>query len=331
MLVHHEGETVSNWVKRIASILGSKPTGSSVGFNPHPDNSHPQSEIHSEINSSFAKLMHDVTSDERLQGNNSIILKEANKEITKLKGFETKINATISGLNVEPHQKESFSTNIMDGNKPLMSEGDITMDEQDDNLKALQKLRSLPRGSETQVESRIAAIKNLLGEKEIFKTLQMIRWPKGIVCPRCQSSQIVRRDPPPDTPDKRHYYVCLTCKGEGGVSDFDDFTGLPVGTLQGLRQWMLCWYLIGFCSMSQIARVLGISVHEVTQIASFGSQITEIAHDPDAKKKIEAKEKQEKDRKKSFLDKHQQIVEMQEDYTRSASKQPFKPGYKSKK
>lgn len=330
MLVNHEEETVSNWVKRIASILGSKPDDPSVGFNPHPDNSHPESEIHSDINNSFAKLMHDVTSDERLQTNNSITLKP-NKEITKLKGFETKINAKITGLNVEPSQKESFSTGIVGGSTLLMSEGGITMDEQDDNIKALHKLRSLPRGSETQVESRIAAIKNLLGEKEIFKTLQIIRWPKGIVCPRCHSSQVVRRDPPSDAPDKRHYYVCLTCKGEGGVSDFDDFTGLPVGTLQGLRQWMLCWYLIGFCSMSQIARVLGISVHDVTQIASLGSQITEIANDPDAKKKVEAKEKQEKDRRKSFLDKHQQVIEMQEDYTRSASKQPFKPGYKSKK
>lgn len=313
---------MSNWVKRIVSILGSKPTDVSVGFNPHAHSSHHQSEIPSEINSSFAKLMHDVTSKESL-GSNSIIL----KEVTKLRGFDSNIN----GFSVDTPAKVIEETRSEDKNSPLVSEGNITMDEQDDNIKALQKLRSLPRGSETQVDSRIAAIKNLLGEKEIFKTLQMIRWPKGIVCPRCQSSQIVRRDPPPDTPDKRHYYVCLTCKGDGSASDFDDFTGLPVGTLQGLRQWMLCWYLIGFCSMSQIARVLGISVYEVTQIASFGSQITEVATNPDAKKKIEAREKQEKDKRKSFLEKHQQTVEMQEDYTRSASKQPFKPGYKSKK
>lgn len=202
----------------------------------------------------------------------------------------------------------------------------------DDNIKALKKLRSMPRGSETNSESRIAAIKNLLGEKEIFKTLQVLRWPKGVVCPRCHSSKVVRRDPPPNAADKRHYYECLSCKGEGSPSDFDDFTGLPVGTLQGLRQWMLCWYLIGFCSMSQIARVLGLSVYEVTQIASFGSNITQISKESKLQKeKMQMKENLSEGKQEIFYKQQDANVRSQEDYTRSASKQPFKPGYKSKK
>lgn len=204
-------------------------------------------------------------------------------------------------------------------------------EEDSDNLKALEKLRAMPRGSGSSADSRIAAIKNLLGEKEIFRTLQKLRWPKGIVCPRCHSSQVVRRDPPPHAPDKRHYYECLTCKGEGDPSDFDDFTGLPVGTIQGLRQWMLCWYLIGFCSLSQIARVLGLSLDQVARIASYGAHITEIAPEGSLKDALKAKEQRLGDKKKLDKELSRKAVDGQEENTRREGLQPFKPGFKSKK
>ncbi len=195
----------------------------------------------------------------------------------------------------------------------------------DDNIKALKRLRELPRG--TQVDSRIAAIHSLLGEGEIFKTLKMLRWPQGVICPRCHSSNIVRRDPPPDAADQRHYYVCLNCKGDGSPSDFDDFTGLPIGEIRALRQWILCWYLIGFCSVAQIAKVLGISIQEVMQIATLGNELTQLPdNEAELQARVELKDKKTKENRNNRA-----RVDEQEEKTRSASLSPLKPGYKSKK
>ncbi len=208
---------------------------------------------------------------------------------------------------------------------PIQEKKAMTTADENDNIKALKKLRELPRG--TQVESRIAAIENLLGEPEIFKTLKMLRWPQGVICPRCHSSNTVRREPPPDSTDQRHFYICLNCKGEGSPSDFDDFTGLPIKSIRALRQWMLCWYLIGFCSLNQIAKVLGISAQEVAKIAQLGTELTEL---PEEKEKLTATIEQEK-KTQSQHKEFKARVEQQEEYTRSESKSPFKPGPKSKK
>ncbi len=197
--------------------------------------------------------------------------------------------------------------------------------EDDDNIKALKRLRSLPRG--TQVDSRIAAIRGLLGDGEIFKTLKMLRWPQGVICPRCHSSNVVRRDPPLDAVDQRHFYICLNCKGDGTPSEFDDFTGLPIGEMRALKQWILCWYLIGFCSVAQIAKVLGISIQEVMQIAQLGNELTQLKDD---KATLQARQELE-DRKLKETKKLRSKIDEQEDYTRSDSKAPLKPGYKSKK
>jgi transposase-like protein len=208
---------------------------------------------------------------------------------------------------------------------PQMTAKDAT--EEDDNLKALKRLRDLPRG--TQVDSRIAAIDNLLGEGEIFKTLKMLRWPQGVICPRCHSTNVVRRDPPHDSVDKRHYYVCLNCKGEGGISDFDDFTGLPLNSLFALRQWILCWYLIGFCSVNQIAKVLGISLQEVIQIVTLGNEVTELPKKH--RDELQVKEERRIKSKKAHEQGLKEGVVKQEQDTLSASKSPLKPGHKIKK
>lgn len=192
------------------------------------------------------------------------------------------------------------------------------MDKQDE-LDALDRLRALPRG--TQVESRIAAIQALLGEKEIFKTLKKLRWPQGVICPRCRSTNVVRRDPPISAVDQRHYYECLSCKGDGSLSEFDDFTGLPLGSLHSLRQCILCWYLIGFCSVAQIAKALGLSLHEIMQMISIGSELQELP-DPTMAPAVKVNSSRERANATTQYD---------EELTRSASKSPFKPGYKSKK
>lgn len=199
-------------------------------------------------------------------------------------------------------------------------------DSTDTNISALNKLRSLPRG--TQVESRISAIKNLLGDVEIFRTIKDLRWPLGVICPHCHSHNIVKIAAPKDATDDRQYYECLECKDDGEPSEFDDLTGLgDLGeTLAELRQWVLCWYLIGFCSISQIARVLGLSMHEVIHMAELGAQLTE-AQQKSVNQlestflKTKAKEKQ--------VDAKKEQVAGDEYRTRSRSLGKFKPGPKS--
>lgn len=196
------------------------------------------------------------------------------------------------------------------------------------NLKALEKLRSLPRG--TQVDSRIAAIQNLLGDKEIFRTLQSLRWPQGVVCPRCHSNKVVRRDPPDTAWDHRWFYECLNCKGQGGLSTFDDLTGLPLEqTLNALRQWVLCWYLLGFCSIAQIAKVLGISPEMVMQLAQIGSQITSL---PDKENVLSSSflYQSHKAKSKSFFEKKANETARDELFSKSESVGKFKPGPKTK-
>lgn len=197
----------------------------------------------------------------------------------------------------------------------------------EENLKALKHLRNLPRG--TQVESRMLAIETLLGEAEIFQTLKTLRWPKGVLCPYCHSSNVIKKLPSVTPQDARHHYECLDCKEEDseggeGTGTFDDFSGLPICTLHALRQWILCWYLIGFCSLNQIAKVLGISVQEVIQIAKSGSELSQL---PLADKLAAKNEMREKKRKEAAQEAESL---QQEDYTRSFTKTPHKPGPKIK-
>lgn len=206
------------------------------------------------------------------------------------------------------------------------------MDTQDtDNIKALNKLREMPRGS--QVDSRIAAIQALLGEVEALQTLKRLRWPKGVVCPTCRSSRIIRRPAPKDAEDKRNYYTCLNCQEQSGGEDgghFDDFTGLPIDSMQGITQWMLCWYLIGFCSIGQIAKILGISVHDVAEIVSLGANITTLPDSVlDSDVKLAGFYRTKKD--KESVKKQKADVEEMELSGASEGKNPFKPKYKSRK
>lgn len=202
-----------------------------------------------------------------------------------------------------------------------------------DNLKKLQTLRALPRT--LNVESRIAAITDLLGEVEVFKTIQNLRWPAGILCPRCHSKHIMLKPPPPDSTDKRGHYECLNCQKNGGTSIFDDLTDLPIEYADGtlihyLNNWILCWYLIGFCSINKIAEILGLSLAQVMEIAELGAHISDISKESKQDlefgffKTYKQKQKNEDKRKKENTLKD-------ELNTRSESLAPHKPGFKSQK
>lgn len=195
------------------------------------------------------------------------------------------------------------------------------------NLKSLKHLRELPRG--THVDSRIAAIQSLLKDKEIFRTIHNLRWPEGVVCPTCASTHIVRREPPQDSEDQRWYFECLSCKGQGRASDFDDLTGLPFAdSISALRQWVLCWYLLGFCSIAQISKVLGISPEVVMQLAQMGANITVIPKKEDVLSHNFLHSASKK--KEGFFKQKLEQTEKDELLTRSESVGKFKPGPKSK-
>lgn len=203
-----------------------------------------------------------------------------------------------------------------------------------ENINKLNALRSLPRG--TQVDSRIAAIKELLGETEVFKTIQNLRWPEGIVCPRCHSQNIVRKDPPSTSSDQRGYYECLQCQGRGDSGEFDDLTGLPIQEaeshlLNHISNWILCWYLLAFCSLSKIAEVLGMSLMQVMEMAELGSHISEIPKEKKISLEFGFFSKTHKDKTRLEKEKKQSDVLQDELHTRSESKSPFKPGPKSQK
>lgn len=194
------------------------------------------------------------------------------------------------------------------------------------NLKSLKHLRELPRG--THVDSRIAAIQSLLKDKEIFRTIHNLRWPEGVVCPTCGSTHIVRREPPQDSEDQRWYFECLSCKGQGRHSNFDDLTGLPFADTSSLSQWVLCWYLLGFCSIAQISKVLGIAPDLVMQLAQMGANITVLPKKEDVLSHTflhSSKKKSE-----GFFKKQLEQTEKDELLTRSESVGKFKPGPKSK-
>ncbi|MCS5711147.1 transposase [Candidatus Berkiella aquae] len=265
------------------------------------------------------------------QQSDHVITREIKRAFTPLQNENQPLSRfTTTSVRTDPTFAKRLPTTVHEKSTTLPVEEKENMPkapiDSDDNLKALKRLRDLPRG--TNVDSRIAAIKDLLGETEIFKTLKMLRWPQGVVCPRCRSSNVVRRDPPADAIDQRHFYVCLNCKGEGDPSDFDDFTGLPIGSIHALRQWILCWYLIGFCSVNQIAKVLGLSLQEVLQIASIGNDLASLPDLEDKQKKELFAQKERKAQEKRTA---RANVELNEEYTRSESRSPLKPGYKSKK
>lgn len=195
------------------------------------------------------------------------------------------------------------------------------------NLKTLKNLRELPRN--IQVDSRIAHIQALLKDKEVFRTIHSLRWPEGVVCPRCGSTHIVRRDPPQDSDDPRWFFECLSCKGHGRESQFDDLTGLPFeGTLNAIKQWVLCWYLLGFCSTAQISKILGISPELVMQLAQMGANITVLPKKEDVLSHTFLNSA--KNRSQGFFKRQQEQTEQDNKLTQSESLGKFKPGPKSR-
>ena len=106
-------------------------------------------------------------------------------------------------------------------------------------------------------------IKHLIDEVQCYQTVREMRWPDGIMCPSCQSTEVIKRGFD-DTEPARQRYACTNCH-----TRFDDLTDtIFAGHHQPLKVWILCLYFMGLnLSNEQIANELDMNrsaVHQMT-------------------------------------------------------------------
>ena len=106
-------------------------------------------------------------------------------------------------------------------------------------------------------------IKTLIDEVQCYQTVREMRWPDGVMCPSCQSTEVIKRGFD-DTEPARQRYACTNCH-----TRFDDLTDtIFAGHHQPLKVWILCLYFMGLnLSNEQIANELDMNrsaVHQMT-------------------------------------------------------------------
>ena len=105
-------------------------------------------------------------------------------------------------------------------------------------------------------------IQALIDDVKCFDTVRNIRWPDGVQCPTCGSSEVTKqgRD---ETQPERQRYLCKSCERR-----FDDLTDtIFAGHHQPLRVWILCLYFMGLnLSNHQIAQELDLNSSDVHQM-----------------------------------------------------------------
>lgn len=92
----------------------------------------------------------------------------------------------------------------------------------------------------------------LLDDAKCYETVRQLRWETGVCCPKCRSTQVIKRGKD-ETQPHRQRYQCKDCGAH-----FDDLTDtIFAGHHQPLRVWLLCLYLMGLnLSNRQIAQEL---------------------------------------------------------------------------
>jgi transposase-like protein len=104
----------------------------------------------------------------------------------------------------------------------------------------------------------------LLDDAKCFEAVRSMRWPDGVICPECNSAEVIK-DGRDDTQPERQRYRCHGCRKR-----FDDLSGtILAGHHQPLRVWVLCLYFMGLnLSNEQIAQELGIDPDDAQVMAS---------------------------------------------------------------
>ena len=93
-------------------------------------------------------------------------------------------------------------------------------------------------------------ITNLVDDAQCYQTIRELRWPDGVTCPSCESTQIIKRGFD-DTESARQLYECTDCH-----TRLDELTATRVaGHHQPLKVWGLWLSCMGLpLSHEQIAR-----------------------------------------------------------------------------
>ncbi len=107
-------------------------------------------------------------------------------------------------------------------------------------------------------------IQTLIDEAKCYEVVRQLRWPNGVRCPTCESSEIVKRGKHTHQ-THRQRYACHACGCQ-----FDDLTGtIFEGHHQPLHTWVLCLYFMGLnLSNEQIAAELDVDADTVQVMAT---------------------------------------------------------------
>jgi transposase-like protein len=107
-------------------------------------------------------------------------------------------------------------------------------------------------------------IKKLIDEVQCYQTVRELRWPDGVECPSCQSTQVIKRGFDDTAPARQR------SEGTDCHKRFDDLTGpIFAGHHQSLKVWILCLYFMGLnLSNDQIAKELDGERSDVQQMAT---------------------------------------------------------------
>ena len=107
-------------------------------------------------------------------------------------------------------------------------------------------------------------IKNLVDDGQCYQTVRELRWPDGVACPSCQSTQVIKRGFD-DTEPARQRYECTDCHTR--VDDLTDT--IFAGHHQPLKVWVWCLYFMGLnVSNDQIAHELDVNRRDVHQMTT---------------------------------------------------------------
>ena len=107
-------------------------------------------------------------------------------------------------------------------------------------------------------------ITKLIDDVQCYQTVRELRWPDGVQCPSCESTQVIKRGFD-DTEPARQRYECHDCD-----TRFDDLTDtIFTGHHQPLKVWILCLYFMGLnLSNEQIAHELSINEGDAYQMTT---------------------------------------------------------------
>lgn len=104
----------------------------------------------------------------------------------------------------------------------------------------------------------------LIDNEKCYELIRQHRWPEGVCCNRCGSSDIIKRGKD-ESQQARQRYICKGCEHH-----FDDLCdSVFAGRHQPLRVWVGCLYLMGLnLSNAQIAHELELQESDVYTMTS---------------------------------------------------------------